>query len=108
MSLTMARGMKRLGMPIAAFLGLALIGLIATSWFINRAALRAAVEAQIRTVTGLDLVVNGNIEVSAFPASSVSLHHPGLKGGATPDPALAVDVRPGHLRFPPLLRHRLE
>ncbi len=68
-SLTMARGMKRLGMPIAALLGLAVIGLIATSWFINRDALRAAVEAQIRTVTGLDLVVNGNIEVSVFPAS---------------------------------------
>ena len=32
----MARAMKRLGMPIAALLGLALVGLIATSWFINR------------------------------------------------------------------------
>ena len=53
----MAQGMKRLGMPIAAFLGLALIGLIGTSWFLNRDALRQAVEAQIRAVTGLDLVV---------------------------------------------------
>ncbi len=40
-------------------LGVALIGLIATSWFLNRDALRQAVEAQIRAVTGLDLVVNG-------------------------------------------------
>ena len=46
-------------MPVAAFLGVALIGLIATSWFLNRDALREAVEAQIRAVTGLDLVVNG-------------------------------------------------
>ena len=60
MSLTMAQGMKRLGMPIAAFLGLALVGLIGTSWFLNRDALRQAVEAQIRAVTGLDLVVNGH------------------------------------------------
>src|SRR5712672_2546176 len=99
MSLTMARGMKRLGMPIAALLGLALIGLIATSWFINRDALRAAVEAQIRTVTGLDLVVNGNIEVSVFPASYVSFHDVGLKGGATADPALGVDVLTANLRL---------
>ena len=65
----MAQGMKRLGTPIAALLGVALIGLIATSWFLNRDALRQAVEAQIRAVTGLDLVVNGAIDISVFPAA---------------------------------------
>jgi AsmA protein len=104
----MARGIKRLGMPIAALLGVALIGLIATSWFINRDALRAAVETQIRTVTGLDLVVNGNIEVSVFPASYVSFHDVGLKGGATADPALSVDVLTANLRLLPLLLQRFE
>src|SRR4029077_15129103 len=83
MSLTMAQGMKRLGMPIAAFLGLALIGLIGTSWFLNRDALRQAVEAQIRAVTGLDLVVTGAIDVSVFPGSYVSFHDVRLKGGGT-------------------------
>src|SRR4051794_36232519 len=34
--LPMARGMKRLGMPIAALFGVVLIGLIAMSWFLNR------------------------------------------------------------------------
>src|ERR1700730_4273566 len=91
MSLTMAQGMKRLGMPIAAFLTLALIGLIAMSWFLNRDALRQAVEAQIRAVTGLDLVVKGTIDVSVFPGSYVSFHDVGLKGGGTADPALSVD-----------------
>jgi AsmA protein len=95
-------------MPIAALLGVALIGLIATSWFINRDALRAAVEAQIRTVTGLDLVINGNIEVSVFPASYVSFHDVGLKGGATADPALSVDVLTANLRLLPLLLQRFE
>src|SRR6478736_471484 len=108
MSLTMAQGMKRLGMPIAALLGVALIGLIATSWFINRDALRRAVEAQIRSVTGLDLVVNGNIVVSVFPASYVSFHDVGLKGGATADPALGVDVLTANLRLLPLLLQRFE
>jgi AsmA protein len=108
MSLTMAQGMKRLGMPIAALLGVALIGLIATSWFLNRDALREAVEAQIRAVTGLDLVVKGTIEVSVFPASYVSFHDVGLKGGGTADPALAVDVLTANLRLLPLLLRRYE
>jgi AsmA protein len=108
MSLTMAQGIKRLGMPIAAFLGLALIGLIAMSWFLNRDALRQAVEAQIRAVTGLDLVVKGNIEVSVFPASYVSFHDVGLKGGGTADPALVVDVLTANLRLLPLLLQRFE
>src|ERR1700716_185706 len=108
MSLTMAQGMKRLGMPIAALLGVALTGLIATSWLLNRDALRQAVEAQIRTVTGLDLVVKGNIDVSLFPGSYVSFHDVGLKGGGTADPALAVDVLTANLRLLPLLLRRFE
>ena len=60
----MAQGMKRLGTPIAALLGLALIALIATSWLINRDALRKAVETQIRDVTGLELSVAGSIDIS--------------------------------------------
>jgi AsmA protein len=108
MSLTMAQGMKRLGMPIAAFFGVALIGLIGTSWFLNRDALRQAVEAQIRAVTGLDLVVNGRIDVSVFPGSYVSFHDVGLKGGGTADPALSVDVLTANLRLLPLLLRRFE
>jgi AsmA protein len=108
MSLTMAQGMKRLGTLIAALLGLALIGLILTSWLINREALRQAVEAQIRSVTGLDLVVKGNIDVSVFPGSYVSFHDVGLKGGDTADPALSVDVLTANLRLLPLLMQRFE
>src|SRR5258708_22043519 len=108
MSLTMAQGMKRLGMPIAALLGLALTGLIATSWFLNRDALREAVEAQIRAVTGLDLMITGAIDVSVFPGSYVSFHDVGLKGGGgTTDPALQVDVLTANLRLLPLLLRRV-
>lgn len=95
-------------MPIAAFLGLALIGLIGTSWFLNRDALRQAVEAQIRAVTGLDLVITGAIDVSVFPGSYVSFHDVGLKGGGTIDPALQVDVLTANLRLLPLLLRRFE
>jgi AsmA protein len=108
MSLTMGQGIKRLGMPVAAFLGVALIGLISMSWFLNRDALRQAIEAQIRAVTGLDLVVHGTIDVSVFPASYVSFHDVGLKGGGTADPALVVDVLTANLRLLPLLLQRFE
>src|SRR3984893_15752236 len=108
MSLTMARGMKRLGMPIAAFLGVALIGLIATSWFLNRDALCQAVEAQIRAVTCHRLVVIGTIDVSVFPGRYVSFRDVGLESGVTADPALAVDVLTANLRLLPLLLRRFE
>ena len=108
MSVTMAQGMRRLGTPIAALLGLALAGLVASSWLVNRDALRSAIEAQIRAVTGLDLVVKGNIDVSVFPGSYVSFHDVGLKGGGTDDPALRVDVLTANLRLLPLLLQRFE
>src|SRR5579871_2251097 len=107
MPLTMAQGMKRLGTPIAALLGLGLVALVATSWLINRDALRHAVEAQIRAVTGLDLAVKGSIDVSVFPGSYVSFHDVGLKG-ETDDPALRVDVLTANLRLLPLLLQRFE
>ena len=104
----MAQGIKRLATPVAALLGLVLVGLITSSWLINRDALRQAVEAQIRAVTGLELVVKGPIDVSVFPGSYVSFHDVGLKGSAATDPALRVDVLTANLRLPPLLLQRFE
>jgi AsmA protein len=108
MSLTMAQGMKRLWTPVAAFVALALTGMIATSWLINQDALCQAVEAQIRAVTGLDLVVKGPIDVSVFPGSYVSFHDVGLRGGGAAEPALRVDVLTANLRLLPLLLRRFE
>jgi AsmA protein len=107
MAVTMAQGMKRLGTPIAALLGLVVIGLITSSWLVNRDTLREAVEAQIHAVTGLDLTVKGAIDISVFPGSYVSFHDVGLKGG-TDDPALRVDVLTANLRLLPLLLQRFE
>ena len=104
----MAQAMKRLGTPIAALLALALAGLIATTWLINRDTLRQSVEAQIRSVTGLEFMVDGPIDVSVFPGSYVAFHNVGLKGGGTADPALRVDVLTANLRLLPLLLQRFE
>ena len=95
-------------MPVAALLGIALIGLIVMSWFLNRDALRQSVEAQIRAVTGLDLVVKGKIDVSVFPGSYVSFHDVGLKGAGDAGPALSVDVMTANLHLLPLLFQRFE
>src|SRR5881227_1055527 len=108
MSLPITQGMKRLGMPVAALFAVTLLTLFATSWFLNRDALRQAVEAQIRAVTGLEFKVNGSIDVSVFPGSYVSFHDVGLKGGGAGEPALSVDVLTANLRLLPLLLRRFE
>lgn len=111
-SLTMAQGMKRLGMPIAAALGVALIvlliGLVAMSWLLNRDAMREAIAAQIRAVTGLEFIVEGSTEISVFPGSYVSFHQVGLKGDGADKPALSVDTLTANLRLLPLLMRRFE
>jgi AsmA protein len=99
--------MKRLGTPLAALLGVLLIGVSVTSWLINRDALRQAVAAQIRSVTGLELVTRGAIDISVFPGSYVSFHDVGLKD-ADAEPALKVDVLTANLRLLPLLLQRFE
>src|ERR1700761_722465 len=105
----MAQGTRRLAMPVVALLGAAALALIASSWLLNRDALRAAVEAQIRAVTGLDLVIRGSTEISVFPGSYVSFHDVGLRGGGgATDPALTVDVLTANLRLLPLLLQRFE
>jgi AsmA protein len=104
----MAQGTRRLAMPVAALFGLVVVALIASSWLLNRDALRKAVEAQIRAVTGLDLVVKGGTDISLFPESYVSFHDVGLRGGAAADPALTVDVLTANLRLLPLLLQRFE
>jgi AsmA protein len=100
--------MKRLGLPIVAILGVVLAGLASISLLLDRDALRQAVEAQIRAVTGLDLVVNGGIDITVFPQSRVAFHDVGLKNGGAVDTALSVDTLVANLRLLPLLMQRFQ
>lgn len=94
-------------MSIAAVLALA-VGLLAlTSWLVNRDALRATIEAQVRAATGLDLMVNGAADVSIFPTSHVTLHDVGLRGVTADDP-LRVDKLIANLQLLPLLLQKFE
>jgi len=108
MSVTIAQGFKRLGLPLAAAVLALLVALMGMSWFLNRDSLRRAVEAQIRAVTGLDFVVNGGVDISVFPGSYVSFHSVGLKGSGEANPVLSVDTLTANLRLLPLLMRRFE
>ncbi|GAB1716762.1 MAG: AsmA [Nitrobacter sp.] len=103
--------MKRLGISVAAILGVALIGLtglIAMSRLLDRDALRSAVETQIRAVTGLDFTADSHIDVSIFPRSYVSFHDVRIKGSNADAPALSVDVLTANLRLIPLLMQHFQ
>ena len=104
----MTDGIKRLSIAIAAVLALAIAGLTLTSWLVDRNALRASIEQQIRAVTGLDLMVNGDIDVSLFPTSHVTLRNVGLRGDAASDPALLVEELVANLQLLPLLAQRFQ
>jgi AsmA protein len=106
--LTIAQGIKRLGTPIAAFVGVVVVGLLAVSWLTDRDTVIRAVEDQLRAATGLDLVVDGDVHVSLFPGSYVELHRVGLRGGGATEAALSVETLTANLRLIPLLMQRFE
>src|SRR5689334_6465638 len=67
---------------------------------------REATKAEIRNVTGLDLVLRGDVAVSLFPTGSVSFSNVTL--GEDAKPVLAADRLTARLRFFPLFAGRVE
>jgi AsmA protein len=68
---------------------------------------------QIRAATGLDLMVSGDVRVSIFPGSAITLRQVGLKGSASrgsgvADEPLSVEELTANLRLIPLLLRRYE
>jgi AsmA protein len=104
----MAHGMKRLGTLAAAALGLLLVGLMAASWLIDRDTVRRAVETQIRTATGLDLVIGGKTQVSVFPASYVTLHQVGFKHSGDSADVLTAEALTANLGLLAILTGHFE
>lgn len=82
---------RRLALPVAVVLGVLFAGLLAGSWLIDREAVRAAVEAQIRDATGLELAVSGRTDISLFPSARVTLDGVALKGATNDEPPLRSD-----------------
>ena len=68
--------------------------------------MRDAAKAEIRNVTGLDLVLRGDVEVSLFPTGSITFANVTL--GDDAKPVLAADQLTARLRFFPLFTGRIE
>lgn len=99
----MAVGIKRFA--IAAMLAIvALIAaLAAASLTINTGAMRNAVEADIRTATGLDFEIRGDVSATLFPAGALTFHDVRLKSDDADMPALTIGELKANLRVLPLL-----
>jgi AsmA protein len=71
-------------------------------------AVREAVKAEIRAVTGLDPVLRGGASVSLFPTGTVSFDDVSLEDNRTGAPALTAEHVVARLRFFPFLAGRIE
>ena len=104
--MTAATGFKRLGIAIAAVVVASFAALGAMALLIPTDTVREATKAEIRNVTGLDLVLRGDVAVSLFPTGSVSFGNVTL--GDDAKPVLAADRLTARLRFFPLFAGRVE
>ena len=104
--MTAATGFKRLGIAVAAVVTASFAALAAMSLLIPVDTVRDATKAEIRSVTGLDILLRGDANVSLFPTGTVSFDNVTLGDGA--EPALAADRITARLRFLPLLIGRIE
>jgi AsmA protein len=103
-----AVGIKRLTFVV---LGLAVAGvcaLVILPFLMPADAVREAVKAEIRTVTGLDPVLRGEASVSLFPTGTVSFEDVSLEDNRTGAPALTAEKVVARLRFFPFLTGRIE
>ena len=104
--MTAATGFKRLGIAIAAVVLASFAALGAMALLIPVDTVRDATKAEIRNVTGLDLVLRGDVAVSLFPTGSISFANVTL--GDDAKPVLAADRLTARLRFFPLFAGRIE
>src|ERR1700730_908304 len=107
-ALIAAIGIKRLGLAAATLAGVAFGALIVLSLLIPADTVRDSIKAEIRTVTGLDPVLRGDVVVSLFPTGTVVFDRVELGDNRTGEPAMTVDQLVVRLRFFPLLIGRIE
>jgi AsmA protein len=103
---TAATGFKRLGIALVAVVVASFAALGAMAVLIPVDTVREATKAEIRNVTGLDLVLRGDVAVSLFPTGSISFANVTL--GDDAKPVLAADRLTARLRFFPLFTGRIE
>jgi AsmA protein len=103
-----ATGLKRLSLVLAAALAAGVAALVAASAFIPAETVRSAVISEIRSTTGLEPRVRGEVTVSLFPTARVSFSDVTLGDDRDAPPALAADRLVATLRLLPLLIGQIE
>jgi AsmA protein len=105
---TAAVGIKRLGFVVVALAAVGIGALVIMPFLVPADAVREAVKAEIRAVTGLDPVLRGGTSVSLFPSGAVSFDDVMLGDNRTGAPALTAEHVVARLRFFPFLAGRIE
>jgi AsmA protein len=105
---TAAVGIKRLGLAVLALAVIGIGALVILPFLMSADAVREAVQAEIRAVTGLDPVLRGAASVSLFPTGTVSFDDVSLGDNRTGAPALTAEHVVARLRFFPFLTGRIE
>jgi AsmA protein len=103
-----AIGIRRLGLAVLAFAVIGIGALVILPFLMPADAVREAVKAEIRAVTGLDPVLRGGTSVSLFPTGKVSFDDVSLGDNRTGAPALTAERVVARLRFFPFLTGRVE
>jgi AsmA protein len=101
-----ATGFKRLAIGVAALVLMGVAALGAMAMLMPVETVREAAKAEIRNVTGLDLLLRGDVSVSLFPTGSISFANVALSDDA--EPALDAERLTARLRFFPLFFGRVE
>jgi len=105
---TAAVDIKRVGFIILALAAVGIGALVILPFLMPADAVREAVKAEIRAVTGLDPVLRGGTSVSLFPTGAVSFDDVILGDNRTGAPALTAEHVIARLRFFPFLAGRIE
>lgn len=98
----------RLSLVIAAVFAAGIGALVAASKLVPTETVRTAVIAQIRSVTGLEPAVRGDVTVSLFPTAMVSFSDVVLGDTGATEPALSADRLTAKLQLLPLLVGNIE
>lgn len=103
-----AVGIKRLALATVTLAAVGACVLVILPFLMPADAVREAVQAQIRAVTGLDPVLRGDASVSLFPSGKVSFEDVSLGDNRTGAAALTAERVVARLRFFPFLAGRVE
>ncbi len=104
----MSAGIKRLGLAVVAVVAIGFSALSAVSLLVSADTVRERVKEQIRTVTGLDPVLSGDVTVSLFPTGSVQFSNISLGDHRTGTSALTAEQLVVRLQFFPFLTGQIE